>query len=240
MIFRFIAARKAEHSIKTMCRVLGVSRSGYHAWKRRSPSARAREDARLTERIREIHRANRRVYGSPRIHAELRMVDGVRVTARRGASRTPRSAHGCLSAREPSSTTSTRCSTSWASAHATNSAARPRPKQPRRWLSESVFLLGAAYFDHIVRSTTVPALDSTATDTCNPTAARGAPRPTNPGPGVRTSCSCSPQERDSTNRVSQTTRAEARTWPTRLPRVSTGMCVRHAGSHSCIARPTCI
>jgi len=83
VIFRFIAAKKAEHSIKTMCRVLGVSRSGFHAWKRRSPSARACEDERLTERIREIHRANRCVYGSPRIHAELRLADGVRVGRKR-------------------------------------------------------------------------------------------------------------------------------------------------------------
>jgi putative transposase len=66
-----------------MCRVLGVSRSGFHAWQARPPSARAREDERLTERIREIHRANRRVYGAPRIHAELRMADGVRVSRKR-------------------------------------------------------------------------------------------------------------------------------------------------------------
>ena len=51
MIFRFIAAKKAEHSIKTMCRVLGVSRSSFHAWQARPPSARALEDERLTERI---------------------------------------------------------------------------------------------------------------------------------------------------------------------------------------------
>lgn len=44
--FGFIAAKKAEHSVKTMCSVLGVSRSGYHAWARRAPSARALEDAR--------------------------------------------------------------------------------------------------------------------------------------------------------------------------------------------------
>jgi putative transposase len=50
-VFGFIAARKTEHSVKTMCRVLGVSRSGYHAWQRRPPSPRAREDAALTERI---------------------------------------------------------------------------------------------------------------------------------------------------------------------------------------------
>ena len=83
MIFRFIAAKKAEHSIKTMCRVLEVSRSSYHAWARRPPSARALEDERLTERIREIYRVNRRVYGSPRIHAELRMADGIRVARKR-------------------------------------------------------------------------------------------------------------------------------------------------------------
>jgi len=83
VIFRFIAAEKAEHSIKTMCRVLGVSRSGFHAWENREPSRREREDERLLERIREIHEDNRRVYGSPRIHAELRLADGVRVGRKR-------------------------------------------------------------------------------------------------------------------------------------------------------------
>jgi putative transposase len=78
-VFGFIAARKTEHSVKTMCRVLEVSRSGFHAWQARPPSARAREDERLTERIREIHAENLKVYGSPRIHAELRLGDGVRV-----------------------------------------------------------------------------------------------------------------------------------------------------------------
>jgi putative transposase len=82
-VFGFIAAKRAEHSVKTMCRVLGVSRSGYHAWAKRKPSARALEDERLTERIAEIHRENRKVYGSPRIHAELRMADGVRVARKR-------------------------------------------------------------------------------------------------------------------------------------------------------------
>ena len=83
MIFRFVAAKKAEHSIKTMCRVLGVSRSGFHAWERRAPSARRVEDERLLERIRAIHAENRSVYGSPRIHAELALADGVRVGRKR-------------------------------------------------------------------------------------------------------------------------------------------------------------
>src|SRR3954452_25241752 len=83
VIFRFVAAKKAEHSIKTMCRVLGVSRSGFHAWASRPPSARAREDERLLKRIREIHAANRQVYGSPRVHAELVLADGERVGRKR-------------------------------------------------------------------------------------------------------------------------------------------------------------
>jgi putative transposase len=82
-VFGFIAAKRTEHSVKTMCRVLGVSRSGFHAWAKREPSARAVEDARLLERIREIHQSNRRVYGSPRIHAELVMADGERLGRKR-------------------------------------------------------------------------------------------------------------------------------------------------------------
>ena len=83
MIFRFVAAEKANHAIKTMCRVLGVSRSGFHAWENRALSARRLEDERLLERTRAIHAENRKVYGSPRIHAELQMADGVRVGRKR-------------------------------------------------------------------------------------------------------------------------------------------------------------
>src|SRR4051812_5368002 len=47
VIFGFIAAKKAEHSTKTMCRVLDVSRSRFHAWERRAPSVRRVADERL-------------------------------------------------------------------------------------------------------------------------------------------------------------------------------------------------
>jgi putative transposase len=63
VIFEFVAAEKAEHSIKTMCRVLEVSRSGFHAWQSRPPSARTVADAALTERIQEIHARNRKATG---------------------------------------------------------------------------------------------------------------------------------------------------------------------------------
>jgi putative transposase len=82
-IFRFIAAKRAEHSIKIMCRVLEVSRSGFHAWASREPSARAVVDDALSGRIAEIHADSGKTYGSPRVHAELRLEDGVRVGRKR-------------------------------------------------------------------------------------------------------------------------------------------------------------
>jgi transposase InsO family protein len=55
-----------------LCRVLGVSRAGYYAWRARGPSERESEDAELVKRIRVVHADNRGVYGSPRVHRELR------------------------------------------------------------------------------------------------------------------------------------------------------------------------
>jgi putative transposase len=67
-----------------MCRVFGVSSSGYYAWAKREPSARALEDARLTARIRMYHAKSRGRYGAPNIHADLRD-DGIRVGKKRVA-----------------------------------------------------------------------------------------------------------------------------------------------------------
>jgi putative transposase len=65
------------------CRLLGVSRSGYYAWAANAPSERALTDAWLTERIRAIHAAHRGVYGSPRIHADLRLAHDISVGRKR-------------------------------------------------------------------------------------------------------------------------------------------------------------
>src|SRR4051812_12980376 len=65
------------------CRLLGVSRSGYYSWAANAPSERALTDAWLTEQIRRIHTAHRGVYGAPRIHADLRLAHGVRVSRKR-------------------------------------------------------------------------------------------------------------------------------------------------------------
>ena len=59
------------YPVATMCRLLGVSASGYYAWQGRAPSARAESDRALLDRIREIHRISRETYGALRIHAEL-------------------------------------------------------------------------------------------------------------------------------------------------------------------------
>ena len=64
-------AHRGEFRIGTMCEVLGVSRSGYYAWRRRPRSLRDETNAKLTETIRVIHEESRRIYGSPRIHATL-------------------------------------------------------------------------------------------------------------------------------------------------------------------------
>ena len=82
--FRLIEAQRASFSVPLMCRTLGVSRSGYYGWKDRPPSRRSREDAALTERIREIHHRSRATYGSPRVHAELKAI-GVRCSRKRVA-----------------------------------------------------------------------------------------------------------------------------------------------------------
>jgi len=79
-----VNANQADFPVRTMCRVLKVSPSGFYAWLRRPPSKRAMEDAVLTERIRQIHLASDGNYGSPNIHAELRD-EGTRVGCKRVA-----------------------------------------------------------------------------------------------------------------------------------------------------------
>jgi putative transposase len=82
-VFAFIAAEKAAYPVGVLCRALEVNRTSFHDWQRRAPSDRALSDAWLTEKIKAIHEAKRRVYGAPRIHAELRMQYGIRVGRKR-------------------------------------------------------------------------------------------------------------------------------------------------------------
>jgi putative transposase len=69
--FRFIRAEKANHAVRTMCRVLKVSPSGFYAWCKRPPSKRSIEDSRLTAEVQAIFDEHKARYGSPRITEEL-------------------------------------------------------------------------------------------------------------------------------------------------------------------------
>ena len=64
-------AEKAAHSIRTLCRTVGVSPSGYYAWVTRPAAARQRRDRRLRVHIRAVHAASRGTYGSPRVQQAL-------------------------------------------------------------------------------------------------------------------------------------------------------------------------
>lgn len=82
MKFAFILAEKAFYPITVLCRVLEVSRSGFHAWRGRPPAPRVRSDAQLAARVAAVHARSRKTYGSPRVHAELQ-AKGVRVGRKR-------------------------------------------------------------------------------------------------------------------------------------------------------------
>ncbi len=82
--YRFVERERASFPVITMCRVLGVSPSGYWAWSKRPPSERSRHDAALTGEIRRIHERSRGTNGVPRVHAELRY-EGTRCGRKRVA-----------------------------------------------------------------------------------------------------------------------------------------------------------
>ena len=71
MRFAFIQEHRKVWPITVMCRLLGVARSGFHAWVKRKPGRRRRRRDDLAVKIQAIHRENRRVYGSPRVHRAL-------------------------------------------------------------------------------------------------------------------------------------------------------------------------
>lgn len=75
---------QATYRVRTMCRVLDVSASGYYAWLHRPPSRRAQEDERLAARIRTLHALSRGTYGVPRIWEDL-AEQGVRISRKRVA-----------------------------------------------------------------------------------------------------------------------------------------------------------
>ena len=103
--FAFVLAERAHHAVAALCRVIGASVSGFYAWLRAIPAVqnRAKTEAELCDHIGRIFAAFRRVYGSPRVHAELhragrrhsrrrieRLMRQMGLVARHGRRRPPR------------------------------------------------------------------------------------------------------------------------------------------------------
>ena len=72
MKFAWIEAEKAQFPVEVAVAVLGVSRSGFYAWRKRPKSARSKKRAQLVTEIAATHKKSKRRYGSPRVHRALR------------------------------------------------------------------------------------------------------------------------------------------------------------------------
>jgi len=79
-----VKSNQAQYCISTLCRVLGVSASGYYAWSTRRPSARKVANGLLGDRLEAHWRESREIYGRPRLQADLRE-EGIRASDKRVA-----------------------------------------------------------------------------------------------------------------------------------------------------------
>jgi len=84
MKYRFIMENRSTYRLEKMCKILEVSRSGYHKYVKRKMSNRKRQNIEITELIKRIYKAKRGRYGSPRIHSELRY-SGIKINKKRVA-----------------------------------------------------------------------------------------------------------------------------------------------------------
>jgi len=82
--YAFIREHRTVHKVARLCDLLEVSSSGYYDWLDRPESHRARENKRLTDKIRRFHQASREIYGSPKIHEDL-LAEGEQCSAKRVA-----------------------------------------------------------------------------------------------------------------------------------------------------------
>ena len=82
--FEFVKVHRDDFHVEVMCRLLGVSTSGYYAWLVRGPSARARQDQRLIEHMRKLRSERSTRINVLGMHAALRAT-GARVSRKRVA-----------------------------------------------------------------------------------------------------------------------------------------------------------
>jgi len=79
----FIARTCTDLPVSVCCRVMGVSSSGFYSRQANPVTDKDLDDAYLTDAIVDIHRMSRRSYGSPRVHGELRLGEGIRCSRKR-------------------------------------------------------------------------------------------------------------------------------------------------------------
>ena len=84
MSYQIIESNREVGRVEPLCQALGVSVSGYYAWRSREPSQHQQDDAALLKAIRAAYQAGRGLYGSPRIHAALHH-QGLRCSRKRVA-----------------------------------------------------------------------------------------------------------------------------------------------------------
>lgn len=82
MKYAFIRVNRTDHSVSRLCKVLGVSASGYYDWFDRPPCRTARKNRQLVTKIQCFHKASNEIYGAPRIHRDL-LESGERVSRQR-------------------------------------------------------------------------------------------------------------------------------------------------------------
>ena len=77
MRYRFVDAHRAEHQLTRLCQAVGVSRSGYYAWRRRPVSARSAANTRLLERMQQLHRQTKARFGAIKVWRALLVALGM-------------------------------------------------------------------------------------------------------------------------------------------------------------------
>jgi putative transposase len=70
--YAFMEKHRSEFDVRIMCRVLGVSASGFYDWRRLDRASREKVRAEVAQTVFEIHRGSRQTYGSPRVYRDLR------------------------------------------------------------------------------------------------------------------------------------------------------------------------
>jgi len=138
--FALIDAEKANFPVAFMCSELGVSRSGYYAWRARPPSARESEDIELGARVLDLHLGSERRYGSPRVHKAL-AAEGLQVSRKRVV-RLMRE-HGLVARKKPRFVATTDSHHQLATAPNVLARRFDQPEMDRVWAGDITYLATA-------------------------------------------------------------------------------------------------